>query len=159
VSDLEDSPSMSDSTRDPTSEDLDSFVEKLQRVYMEEALKIYGAKVVELWRSPRNRAAIRNPEGHARITGPCGDTMEVYLKMRDGRIERATFLTDGCGPTLASGSAVTDLARGKTPAEALKIDRKTVLEALGGLPEESRHCAQLAVMTLAKAIEDYDSRE
>ena len=149
---------MGDSTCEPTSEDLDSFVEKLQRVYIEEARRIYGAKVVALWMSPRNRAVIEDPEGHARITGPCGDTMEIFLAIRDGRIERATFLTDGCGPTLASGSAVTDLAKGKTPAEALEIHRETVLEALGGLPEESRHCAQLAATTLVKAIEDYLSR-
>ena len=139
---------------DPSPEDLDAFAEKLQRVFMDEALKAYGAKVVDLWMSRRHQGSLEHPEGHARITGPCGDTMEIFLRIREGRITQVTFLTDGCGPTQASGSAVADLAMGKKPAEALAVDRESVLEMLGGLPEESRHCAQLAAITLHKAIEN-----
>ncbi len=143
---------------DPTPEDLDAFAEKLQRVFMDEALKTYGKKVVDLWMSPRNEGSLEQPAGHARITGPCGDTMEIFIRVQEGRITRATFLTDGCGPTLASGSAVTELATGRTAAEASRINGAAVLEMLGGLPEESRHCAHLAAITLAAALQDYESR-
>ncbi len=139
--------------KDPTPEDLDAFAEKLQRVYLEEALATYGPKVVDLWMSPKNLGSMEHPDGHARITGPCGDTMEICLRIQEGRITMARFLTDGCGPTQASGSAVTELAVGRTPAEAHRIDRESILDLLGGLPDESRHCAQLAAMTLKKAIE------
>lgn len=138
--------------------DLDAFVEKVQRVLLEEAGRIYGPRVVDLWQNPRNMGPLAAPDGHARITGPCGDTMEIFLAVRDGRIARATFLTDGCGPSIASGGAVTELATGKTPSDAMELDQKAVLDAIGGLPEESAHCAKLASETLAAAVKDYLAR-
>jgi len=143
---------------DSPPEDLEAFAEKLQRVFLEEALRVYGKRVVDFWWEPRNMGPLEDADGRARVTGPCGDTMEFFLKFEGERIERATFLTDGCGPTIASGGAATELARGKTPAEALGIDHGAVLEMLGGLPEESVHCARLAAMTLGAAVEDYLGR-
>jgi nitrogen fixation NifU-like protein len=81
--------------------------------------------------------------------------MEIWLKVRDGTIAKANFLTDGCGTSIASGSMVTKLAKGKNVAKALKISGKDVLNALGGLPEESQHCALLAANMLKAAIKDY----
>jgi nitrogen fixation NifU-like protein len=138
--------------------DLDAFAENLQRVLLEEAEKIYGPRVVDLWWNPRNMGPLGAPDGHARITGPCGDTMEIFLAVRDGRIARATFLTDGCGPSIASGGAVTELARGKTLSDAMELDQKAVLDTMGGLPEESAHCAKLASDTLVAAVKDYLAR-
>jgi nitrogen fixation NifU-like protein len=144
---------------DLSSQDLDEFVQKMQRVMIEEATSIYGRRVVDLWLKPRNRMALENPDGHARFTGPCGDTMEIFVRIHDDCLTQATFLTDGCGPTLASGSMVTDIACGQRVSEAMNIDEKAVLDALGGLPEESRHCAKLAADTLRMALEDYVTRE
>jgi nitrogen fixation NifU-like protein len=79
----------------------------------------------------------------------------MWLKVKGDAISDASFLTDGCGTTIASGSMITELARGKSVAEARKISQGDVLNALGGLPEESRHCALLAANTLKEAIKDY----
>jgi nitrogen fixation NifU-like protein len=75
--------------------------------------------------------------------------------MKDGRVANASFWTDGCGPSIASGSMVTELAKGKSVHEAQRITQQDVLDGLGGLPEESRHCALLAANTLREAIKDY----
>jgi nitrogen fixation NifU-like protein len=114
--------------------------------------EIYSEKVIDHAMNPRNMGSLPEADGYARITGPCGDTMQIWLRLETERIREATFQTDGCGTTIAAGSMVTDLAKGKTLAEALRIGQEEVLEALGGLPDESKHCALLAANTLNEAI-------
>ena len=81
--------------------------------------------------------------------------MEIYLRVGDGKIINASFWTDGCGPSIASGSMATEMAKQATVGEAQRISQQDVLTALGGLPEESEHCALLAANTLKDAIKDY----
>jgi len=131
------------------------FLEKLQAQIIEDAKKVYSEKVIERWLSPRNMGTIEDPQGYGKITGPCGDTMEIFLRINKDTIIEAKFLTDGCVTTLASGSMATELAVRKTISEALKIGQQTILENLGGLPPESEHCALLASDTLKKALRDY----
>ena len=131
------------------------FLEKLQTQIIEDAKKVYSEKVVERWLSPRNMGKIENPHGFGRITGPCGDTMEISLMIDKDRLCEVKFLTDGCITSLASGSMATELAVGKTVSEALKIGQQIILENLGGLPPESEHCALLASDTLKEALRDY----
>ena len=121
----------------------------------EQTEAVYSETAIDHMRNPRNVGLIPNADGQARITGPCGDTMEIWLRVVDGVIERASFWTDGCGTTIAAGSMVTELAKGKRVAEAFRIAQQDVLEALGGLPDESVHCALLAANTLKEAIKDY----
>lgn len=116
---------------------------------------VYSATAIDHMRNPRNVGMISSADGQACITGPCGDTMEIWLRVRDGLIEQATFWTDGCGTTIAAGSMVTELAKGKRAGEAFRIEQRDVLDALGGLPDESVHCALLASDTLKQAIQDY----
>jgi nitrogen fixation NifU-like protein len=104
---------------------------------------------------PYNMGRLEVFNGHARITGPCGDTMEFWVNVLDGRIDKVSFITDGCGPSLAAGSMTTCLAKGKTAKEAKTITQKDVLDALEGLPEDHQHCALLAANTLAAACNDY----
>jgi len=117
--------------------------------------KVYSETVVDHVISPRNLGNMNDADGFARITGPCGDTMAIWLKARDGAIAEATFMTDGCSTTIAAGSMVTELAKGKTVIQAHGIGQQDVLDALGGLPRESQHCALLAANTLREAVEDY----
>jgi nitrogen fixation NifU-like protein len=98
---------------------------------------------------------MEDADGFARVTGPCGDTMEIWLRAKNGNLIDVTFLTDGCGTSLASGSMVTEMSKGKDITDALKINQQDVLRALGGLPEESQHCALLAADTLKEAIRNY----
>lgn len=97
-------------------------------------------------------------DGHAVITGPCGDTMEFWLLVENSKIAEARFVTDGCGSSLACGSITTCLATGRSLAEAMAIGQADVLEALDGLPDEWAHCALLASNTLRAACQDYFER-
>ena len=115
----------------------------------------YSAVVADHARNPRNMGPLDSCDGHARVTGPCGDTMELWLRIRGEQSEIARFTTDGCGSAMACGSMVTELARGRSVNEARSLGQQAVLEALGGLPEEAQHCALLAADTLRTACEDF----
>jgi nitrogen fixation NifU-like protein len=134
---------------------LDKFANELQKAIIQNAATYYTDKVVDLWLNPQNIGPLEQPDGYARIKGPCGDTMEIFLRISGDRITKATFMTDGCGPTLAAGSVATQLATGKSLHDAAEITQNVILKALGGLPDESKHCALLAANTLAKAIAEY----
>lgn len=112
----------------------------------------YSARVLEEARHPRNLGVMLEPDGHAVVCGSCGDTMEIFLRLKESRIEMAAFMTDGCASTLACGSVLTTMARGMTLDQAAEIDPADVIIALGGLPAERVHCATLAVNTLREAI-------
>jgi nitrogen fixation NifU-like protein len=129
--------------------------EELQELILGDARKVYSETTIDHSMNPRNVGILEDADSFARVTGPCGDTMEIWLKVMDGIIVQATFYTDGCGTTIASGSMVTETAKGKSITEAQKIGQQAVLDALGGLPEESQHCALLAANTLKEAIGDY----
>lgn len=136
-------------------EDFDKIIEQLQALTIEEARKIYSEKVIEHWLEPKNMGKMDNPDGFGRITGPCGDTMEVSLRVRDSIIIDAMFMTDGCGITLACGSLCTSLAKGKSIQEAFNISQQVILDNFGGLPESNVHCALLASNTLREAIVNF----
>ena len=129
--------------------------EKYEELIKAEMKKVYSETVVEHSMNPRNVGDIEDAGGFAKVIGPCGDTMEIWLKVNSDTISDASFMTDGCGTTLASGSMVTEMAKGRTVFHAQKITQQDVLNALGGLPEESQHCALLAVNTLKEAVNDY----
>jgi nitrogen fixation NifU-like protein len=129
--------------------------EELEELIKQEMRKVYSEAAIEHGMNPRNLGELEDADGFGRATGSCGDTMNIWLKVKDGTISGASFMTDGCGTSIASGSMVTELAKGKSIAQAHKISQKDVLNALGGLPEESQHCALLAANTLKAAIKDY----
>jgi nitrogen fixation NifU-like protein len=108
--------------------------------------------------NPRNAGALADANAVAEQTNPvCGDRLRLSLRIRDGRIEAARFLAYGCPPTLACGSAVTEMIEGMTIDNAMELTRKEVTDALGGLPPRKHHAAALAIETLRAAIEK-DSR-
>ncbi len=120
---------------------------------------MYSEKVMEHFRHPRNVGEMENPDGTGRVGNPvCGDIMELYIKVKDDVIVDAKFQTFGCGAAIATSSMVTELVKGKTLEEALKISNKTVAEALDGLPANKLHCSVLAEEALQAAIEDYKKR-
>ena len=129
--------------------------DEFQELVKAEMKKAYSETVIDHATNPRNVDDMEDANGFARITGPCGDTMEIWLKVRDDTVIKATFMTDGCGTTIAAGSMITELAKGKSVSQALRISQEDVLSALDGLPEESKHCALLAANTLKAAVKDY----
>ena len=135
--------------------DLEEFSRKLQEQIREQIREQYSRMVIDHWRNPRNFRKIINPDGYAKITGPCGDTMEMFIKSEEDTIMACAFQTDGCGTSIACGSITSELAKNKSLIQAAAgITPEEILEKLGGLPEESVHCAHLAVETLRKAIAD-----
>ncbi len=135
--------------------DIDDFVEGLQRQILEEARARYSETVIDHWMHPRSFGTMERPDGHARVTGPCRDTIEIFIRVREQTVVAATFLTDGCITSIAAASMAVELATGRAVREARAISRDDILGALGGLPDESRHCALLASRTLRAAIDDY----
>jgi len=117
---------------------------------------VYSEKVMEHFRNPRNMGEIPDADGVGTVGNPvCGDVMTVYIKVKENRIEDIKFKTFGCGAAIATSSMITELAKGKTLDEALKITRADVAESLGGLPPIKMHCSNLAADALHAAIKDY----
>lgn len=113
-----------------------------------------SAQAKELIKSKENWGALESPDAHARIRGICGDTMQIQLQIKDNIIDDARYMTDGCGPSIASAGMATRLAKGKTIAEAQKITQDDILHYLGDLPDDHKHCAKLAALTLQQAIQN-----
>jgi len=130
-------------------------LDDLEELLLGEELRNYSAKAIDHAMNPRNLGVMENADVYATITGPCGDTIEIWLKIDDNIISKATFMTDGCGTSIASGSMVTELAKGRDIREAMTISQQDILDALDGLPEESNHCALLASNTLKAAVREY----
>ncbi len=132
-----------------------SEFDMLEEEIMADMRKTYSETVIDHAMNPRNVGSISDADGFASITGPCGDTMAMWLRVKDNRLRRVTFLTDGCGTTIAAGSMLTEMAKEKAISEILRITPQEVLDVLGGLPEESKHCVLLAVITLREAVKEY----
>ncbi|MBF8251354.1 MAG: nitrogen-fixing NifU-like [Deltaproteobacteria bacterium] len=121
---------------------------------------MYSEKVMDHFRNPRNMGEMENPDGVGKVGNPvCGDMMELYIKVENDVITDVKFMTFGCGAAIATSSMVTELVKGKTLDEALKISNATVAEALDGLPPVKMHCSVLAEDALKGAIEDYRKRK
>ena len=105
--------------------------------------------------NPRNHGPLEKFNGHARITGPCGDTMEFWVLIQEGVLLAIGFTTDGCASSHACGSMATTLVQGRSLEDARALEQNQVLDALGDFPEASRHCALLACNTLPAACKDY----
>ena len=100
---------------------LDDFVEDLQKRIYEETREAYGDAAFERWLNPIHQGTLDDPDGYARITGSCGDTMEIYLKLENGKVKEAAYRTDGCGSSSVCGSYAAEMAHDKTPDEVLDV--------------------------------------
>jgi len=116
----------------------------------------YTDILMDHFQNPRNMGPMENPDGTGKVGNPvCGDIMVIYIRVKEERIEDISFQTFGCGAAVATSSVITELAKGKTLDEAMKITNNDVVESLGGIPPIKRHCSLLAEEGLKSAIEDY----
>jgi nitrogen fixation NifU-like protein len=122
---------------------------------------MYNEKVFEIFNHPKNAGAIINADAVGKVGNPqCGDVMKIFLKIgENGVITEAKFKTFGCAAAIASSDITCDLIRGKTVDQALKLDNKDVVDALGGLPPQKIHCSVLAKEAVAAAIKDYHKQK
>lgn len=119
----------------------------------------YNQKVMNHFMNPRNVGEITDADGEGTVGNPvCGDLMTFYIKVNNGRIGDVKFKTFGCGAAIAVSSIVSEMAKGKTLDEAMKITNKMVATELGGLPKNKLHCSNLGADALHKAIENYRKR-
>ena len=137
------------------SKDFDDFVEGLQDQIFQETRAVYGDIAFQRWLNPLYMGRLENPDGYGRVTGSCGDTMEIFLKFENGKVKNASFQTDGCGSSTVCGSFAAEQSLGKSPDKILNITGEAILEKLGGLPEEDKHCAFLSADALQEALYDY----
>lgn len=120
---------------------------------------MYSEKVMDHFTSPRNVGEIENADGVGEVGNPkCGDIMKIYLKIENDIIEDVKFKTFGCGAAVATSSIATEMIKGKSVEEALKLTNKAVVEALDGLPPQKIHCSVLAEEAVKAAIEDYKKK-
>jgi nitrogen fixation protein NifU and related proteins len=140
-------------------DDFDHFVQDLQNQIFEETRAAYGEVAFQRWLKPLHMGAIQDADGYGRVTGTCGDTIEIFLSFEKDRVKEATFRTDGCGSSTVCGSFAAELALGKNPDEVADVSGEMILDTLGGLPEEDRHCAFLAAEALQVALDDYMRKE
>lgn len=141
-------------------EDINKFADNLQEQIIEQVRKEYSEAVIDHWQNPRNFKKIKDSDGYAKVTGPCGDTMEMFINIQDEKISECGFQTDGCGTTIVCGSVITEIALNKTFLQVIAdVNAEDVLKHLGGLPPDNVHCAQLATETLKRALLDYRSKQ
>ena len=120
---------------------------------------LYSEKVMDHFRNPRNLGKMDDADGVGEVgNAKCGDIMKMYIKVRDGIITDVKFKTFGCGAAIATSSMATEMVKGKTIEEALKLTNKAVMEALDGLPPVKVHCSVLAEQAIKAALSDYYTR-
>jgi nitrogen fixation NifU-like protein len=121
---------------------------------------MYSDKVMDHFRNPRNVGELTDADGIGEVGNPtCGDIMKIYIKVHDDVIQDIKFKTFGCGAAIATSSMVTEMVKGRTVEDALKVSNRQVAEALDGLPPIKMHCSNLAADALHAAIEDYRHRK
>jgi len=123
-------------------------------------MPMYSGKVMDHFMNPRNVGEIKDADGSGEVGNPvCGDMMTFYIKVKDNRLEDVKFQTFGCGAAVAVSSMVSEMAKGKTLEEAVKITPSLVAQELEGLPKNKYHCSNLGAQALRKAIRDYAQKK
>ena len=121
---------------------------------------LYSEKVMDHFANPRNVGEIEDADGIGEVgNAKCGDIMKMYIKVDNGVLTDVKFKTFGCGAAVATSSIATEMIKGKTIDEALKLTNKAVVEALEGLPPQKLHCSVLAEQAMKSAISDYYTRQ
>jgi nitrogen fixation NifU-like protein len=129
--------------------------DELEKEILESMRKVYSKTVIDHAMNPRNTGNMPSPDGFGSTTSACGETMEIRLKTKDGKITDVSFWTNGCSATVACGSMASELIKGEDISKALATSQNDILEALGDLPEGNHHCALLAANAVKAAILDY----
>ena len=135
--------------------EFDAIVNKIQEEVFAEARNALGEKGFDRWRNPQFCGKMTDADGFARVTGSCGDTMEMYIKVDGERLCEVSYTTDGCGSSSVAGSFTAELATDKAIEEVFSLSGVDVLKEIGSFPEAEEHCAYLAVQTLQEALNAY----
>lgn len=138
-----------------TDEQYDAIIDEIQGKICLETQQLYGEKGLDRWQHPQFSGRLDDADAHGKITGKCGDTMEIFLCFDENRVTRASSFSDGCFSSRLCGSFAAELAIGKDFEELFDLTGEDVLKAIGVFPEKEAHCAFLAVKTLQEAVNAY----
>ena len=139
-------------------DELDELTENIIRIMESEDAKAYSEEVISEFRNPSNVGTMADADGQGVSDGLCKDTMEMWVKVRDGLITNCTFFTDGCGVTIACGSRLTRFVKGLRMDEAIQLRPRDLVSLLNGLPPDHEHCAALAIIALKNALRNCEAR-
>ena len=117
----------------------------------------YADKAIDYFLNKKNMGSLPNADQVSELTGPCGDTMKIYLKLEDGKIKDAKIQVLGCPGAISSAMAALDLIKGMTLEDAMALKDRDIFRMLEDLPDQKQHCIRLTVKTIQKAVEDYRS--
>lgn len=137
------------------SSDFETHLNELQEKIYDQTLESFGPEVFKRWKEPMYMGRMENPHSKSRLTGSCGDSVEIYLKFENDKICEALFFSDGCGPSVVCGSVACELALGMDIENAASVTGQDILKVLQGLPGDKEHCAFLAAQALQVAVHDY----
>jgi len=143
--------------QDEKSSHPDDYVAESKKRSSAEKYVKYPLRIIRMCNNPHNLRRLRDANVFARFTGPCGDSMGFYLRIVNEIVEEATFTTSGCCGSVASGCMLTRLVKGKSVKHSRYVTERDLLDALGGMPREKRHCARLAITTLRMALRKYEN--
>ncbi len=138
-----------------TNEEFDAYVDNLQAEVFSEAKTAYGEKGFQRWRNPRYHGRMMDANGYGTVTGVCGDTIEMFLKIEDNCVCDASYTTTGCTSSGLCGSFAAELAIGRDPEALFDLKGEDVLDFIGTFPEKEQHCAHLAIATLHEAANSF----
>jgi nitrogen fixation NifU-like protein len=141
-----------------TKDELDELAESITLILEGEDAKIYSEEVIAEFRNPSDVGRMADADGQGIADGLCKDTMEMYVKVRDGVVTECTFFTDGCGATIACGSRLTRFVKGLRTDEVIQVMPEDLVSLLNGLPPDHEHCAALAIIALRNALRDCEAR-
>lgn len=136
-------------------DDESAIKEKMEALLREKAKEVYSEKIVDYGTNPKNYGTIDSPEGYAKEPDDCGKDVEMFIRMRDGKVEESKFIAAGCIFTIAACNAAAVMSRGKTIPECFTITQSSILTHLGGLPVDHVHCALLGALVFQRALKDY----
>ena len=122
---------------------------------MDDMRKFYSKEAIDLFLQKKNYGVIKNVQGYGKFTGSCGNSMEIYLKIKDDKICDAKFITDGSEATVICGSIVTSLSIGRKIQDVMTITSQDILNKLGGLPKKNEHCSVLAENAIKQALRNH----
>jgi len=134
--------------------DFEEFIKSLQKKIDIIEEKVYSKKVINEYKNPTNFGILKNADAYGEVKGSCGDTMKITLNLKNKKIIKGLFWTDGCGATIACGNMLMKIIKDKIIDEISSISKEELIKILDGLPKEHLHCAKLAIDTLKDAIND-----
>jgi nitrogen fixation NifU-like protein len=136
-------------------EDDSKIIKEMEAILRKKAEEIYSERVVDYGTNPKKYGILDNPDGYAKESDECGKEVEMFLRVRHGKVDEAKFIGKGCMFTVAACNAAADMSEGKTIPECFKINQSSILEHLGSLPADHIHCVLFAALIFQRALRNY----